>query len=46
MYIELWDPSSPGVRRWVKRNWWQRLLYPKNFATLGEVIKHSRRLHN
>jgi len=34
----LFHPESPGMRIPVVRNWWQRLLYPKDFATLSEVL--------
>lgn len=32
----LWHPESPGMRVTVKRNWLQRLIYPKLFASLCE----------
>jgi len=35
----LWHPESPGMKVTVYRNWLQRLLYPKDFATLGEVLR-------
>lgn len=37
----LWHPESPGMRVYVIRNWWQKLFYPEEFATLGESIKYS-----
>jgi hypothetical protein len=33
-------PDSPGMKVAVVRNWWQRLLYPKDFATLTETLKY------
>jgi len=37
--LTLWHPESPGMKVDVSRNWFQRLMYPKDFATLGESIK-------
>lgn len=39
--LELWHPDSPGIRVWVIRNWLQRLLYPKHFATISETIRYN-----
>ena len=39
--VNVWHPESPGVRLTVYRNWFQRLFYPKHFATLGEAIKYG-----
>jgi hypothetical protein len=38
----LWHPDSPGMKIPVVRNWLQRLFYPKDFATLGEVLKYYK----
>lgn len=35
----LWHPESPGMKVAVVRSWWQRCIYPKEFATLNETIK-------
>ena len=35
----LYHPESPGMKVKVTRNWLQRLLYPKDFATLTEALK-------
>ena len=37
--LRVWNPDSPGMHVWVVRNWWQRLLYPKSFATIGETLR-------
>jgi len=42
--LYLWHPESPGEKVLVFRNWWQRLIYPKHFATLGETIKYGKSL--
>lgn len=39
----VWHPESPGMKMMVFRNWWQRLWRPKNFATLGEALRHAER---
>ena len=44
MKLRLFHPESPGMYVEVTRNWLQRLLYPKDFATLGESIKYSKSL--
>ena len=36
----VWHPESPGVKIVVYRNWFQRLIYPNEFATLSETIDH------
>lgn len=36
----VFDPDSPGMKVKVVRNFIQRILYPKNFATLSETIRH------
>lgn len=36
----LWHPESPGMRIPVVRSWWQKLVYPEDFAILGEVLKY------
>lgn len=38
--LVLWHPESPGVRVPVVRSWWQRLFYPRKFATISEVLRH------
>lgn len=37
----VWHPESPGMKMFVYRTWWQRLWRPKDFATLGEVLRHA-----
>lgn len=37
--MQVWHPDSPGVTIWVARGWWERLFYPKEFATIAEVIR-------
>lgn len=39
--IEVWHPETPE-RILVWRNWWRKMLYPKDFATLGEVLADYR----
>ena len=34
--LTLWHPESPGMKVTVKRNWLQRLIYPKDFASIFE----------
>jgi len=41
----VFHPDSPGVRVVVRRNWIQRLLFPKHFATLIEAIKADKQDH-
>ena len=41
--MRLLHPESPGMRVLVVRGWLGRLLKPREFATLGEAIDHSRR---
>ena len=41
MFMRLWDPESPGMKVNVYRNWWQRLMFPEEFATIGEALKYS-----
>lgn len=36
--ITLWHPECPGTKVTIQRNWFQKLIYPKEFATLSEVI--------
>jgi predicted double-glycine peptidase len=38
----LYHPESPGIKVPVVRNWWQRLLFPKDFATLSETLKYYK----
>jgi hypothetical protein len=26
----------------VYRNWWQRLIFPAEFATIGEALRYSK----
>jgi hypothetical protein len=42
-WMWLGHPSSPGAMIRVKRNWLQRLLYPKDFATITETVRATRR---
>jgi len=35
----LFHPYSPGMKIPVVRNWLQQLIYPSDFATIGEVIR-------
>lgn len=37
--VWLWHPASPGVKVRVYRNWFERKLKSKDFATLGECLK-------
>lgn len=37
--MTLWHPESPGMKNTVRRNRFQRCVYPKEFATLTESIK-------
>jgi len=41
--FKLWHPESPGIKVSVERNWIQQIIYPKEFATLGETIKAYRK---
>lgn len=41
--VTLWHPASPGVKVTVRRNWFERKLKSKHFATLGECIKATDR---
>lgn len=41
--IWLFHPDAPGDHVLVVRGWLGRLLKPREFATLGEAIDHSRR---
>jgi hypothetical protein len=34
--LTLWHPECPGTKVTVKRNWLQRLIYPKDFASIFE----------
>ena len=34
--VKVWHQDSPGMRVMVRRNWWQRLIYPKHFSGVGE----------
>lgn len=34
--IQVWHQDSPGMRVYVKRGWFKRLLYPKQFSRVGE----------
>lgn len=38
--MQLFDPSSSGMKVWVMRGWWGRMFYPKDFATLGECKRY------
>lgn len=40
--LVLWHPDSPGMRVPVVRTWWQRLIYPTDFATIGESLKYYK----
>lgn len=35
-WIELWHQDSPGVSVIVRRNAWQKLIYPTLFSGVGE----------
>lgn len=37
--LKVWHPECPGTHVMVWRNRFQRLIYPKAFATLGEVTQ-------
>lgn len=39
--MQVFHPESPGIRIWVERGFWGRLLKPKDFATLGEALDHA-----
>lgn len=41
MKMKLWHPDT-AMRIEIERNFLQRFFYPKDFATLGEVLKHYR----
>ena len=41
--MRLLHPESPGMRVLVVRGWLGHLFKPREFATLGEAIDHSRR---
>lgn len=32
----VWHQDSPGIKVRVRRNWWQRLIYPRGFSGVGE----------
>lgn len=34
--IKVWDQDSPGMKVWVIRNWWQELIYPREFDEVHE----------
>ena len=34
--IQVWHQDSPGIKVWVVRGWWGRLLRNKYFAGAGE----------
>lgn len=34
----LWHPESPGMKVTVRRNWFQRLIYNKDFASINEIF--------
>lgn len=34
----VWHPECPGTKVIVKRNWFQRLIYPKKFASIFEKM--------
>lgn len=38
--IVVWHPESPGIRIPVVRSILQRLFYPKEFATINEVLRY------
>jgi len=38
--IVLWHPDSPGMKVSVVRSWWQKTIYPKDFATIDETLKY------
>jgi len=38
--IILLHPESPGMRVIAIRSWWQRLLYPRDFATITEALTY------
>lgn len=33
---QVWHQDSPGMKVWVVRGWWGRLLRNKDFASIGE----------
>jgi len=39
-FIQIWHPDSPGMKVWVKNNWWNRR---KSFASLRQVGQHYKR---
>lgn len=38
--LTVWHPCSPGSKVVVVRSWFQKLVYPKEFATLSEVLRY------
>lgn len=34
--LVVWHQDSPGMRVRVRRNWLQRLIYPRGFSGVGE----------
>jgi len=34
--IQVYHQDSPGMRVYVRRNWWQRLFYNRHFSEIGE----------
>lgn len=34
--VQVWHQDSPGMRVFVRRNWWQRLFYNRHFSEVGE----------
>jgi hypothetical protein len=34
--MEVFHQDSPGMRVYVKRTWWQRLLFNSTFSEVGE----------
>lgn len=34
--FEVFHEDSPGIRVYVRRNWWQRLMYDKVFSEVTE----------
>lgn len=38
--LKVFHPESPGIMITVKRNFLQRIFYPRYFATINEAIEH------
>lgn len=40
----VWHPTIPGEKVKVERNWFQRMLFPRYFATNKELVNYESTL--